>query len=101
MVNFNIDEKRLIVAILIAIMEADEIIDSHETDFLDHIISSFGMREDELDSIDELDINQMVSDFKTFESDKKRTAIDLFLKMAKCDGYADPRELEIIARLGS
>ena len=43
MIEFNIDEKRIIIAILITIMEADGIIDPHEIDYLDSIILSFGM----------------------------------------------------------
>lgn len=100
MTNYSIDEKRIIVAILVAIMEADGIIDPHETDFLDNIISSFDMTQDDLDSIDEFDFNEIIADFKRFDELKKSTAITIFLDMAKCDGYADPRELKIIESLG-
>ncbi len=100
MIEFSIEEKRIIIAILIAIMEADRIIDSHETDFLDDIIKSFKMSEAEMDTIDELDINQVICAFKRLDVDKKHAALVLFLDMAKCDGYVDPRELEIIKRLG-
>lgn len=99
MIEFNIDEKRIVVAILMAIMEADGIIDSHEIDYLDSVILSFGMSESELDAIDELDFNHIVSEFKKFDTPKKDKASLLFLEMAKCDGYADPRELEIISNL--
>lgn len=100
MINYNIDEKRIIVAILIAIMEADGIIDPHETDFLDNIISSFEMNEDNLDSIDEFDFNEIIANFKKFDEQKKSNAISIFIDMAKCDGFADPRELKIIESLG-
>lgn len=33
---------------------------------------------------------------KTMPEDKKEEARQIFIGMAKCDGYADPRELEII-----
>lgn len=101
MINYNIDEKRIIVAILIAIMEADGIIDPHETDFLDNIISSFEMNEDNLDSIDEFDFNEIIANFKKFDEQKKSNAISIFIDMAKCDGFADPRELKIIESLGN
>lgn len=101
MINYTIDEKRIIVAILIAIMEADGIIDPHETDFLDNIISSFGMNEDNLDSIDEFDFNEIIANFKKFDEQKKSNAISIFIDMAKCDGFADPRELKIIESLGN
>lgn len=99
--EFNIDEKRIIIAILITIMEADGIIDPHEIDYLDSIILSFGMSELELDTIDELDFNHILSVFKNFDASKKDKASLLFQEMAKCDGYADPRELEIISKLCS
>lgn len=99
MIKFNINEKRIIVAILIAIMEADGIIDPHETDYLDDVMLSLGVTEPELDSIDELDFSLVISDFKKFDASKKEVAYKLFIDMAKCDGYADPRELKIIEQL--
>lgn len=101
MVNYNKDEKRIIVAILVAIMEADGIIDPHEIDFLDNIITSFGMTEDDMDSMDEFDFNEIIVNFKKFDEQKKADAIVIFVDMAKCDGYADPRELKIIESLGA
>lgn len=100
MINYNIDEKRIIVAILVSIMEADGIIDPHETDFLDNIISSFDMTEDDMDSIDEFDFNEIINSFRKFDESKRNEAISIFVAMAKCDGYADPRELKIIEALG-
>lgn len=93
-------EKQVIIVILIAIMEADYMIDPREIDYLDNVISSYDISESELDAIGELDFNQIVSDFKTFEDSKKKEAISLFTEMAKCDGYVDPRELKIISLLG-
>jgi len=99
MIEFNIYEKRIVIAILIAIMEADGIIDPYETNYLDNIISSFEMSESDLDSLDELDFNLIISDFKKFDVAKKKAAVKFFLDMANCDGYADSRELEIINSL--
>lgn len=99
MSEFNLEEKQIVIAILIAIMEADGIFDPHETDYLDSVISLFNMSEVELDSIDEFDFNLIVSDFKRFDVRKKELAKSMFIEMAKCDGYADPRELEIIDKL--
>lgn len=99
--EYNTDEKRIIIAILIAIMEADGIIDPHEIDYLDSVILSLRMSEAELDTIDELDFNHIVSEFKKFDACKKIKASSLFMEMAKCDGYADPRELKIINQLSN
>lgn len=100
MIEYNIEEKRIIVSILIAIMEADGVIDPHETDFLDTILLSLGMSELGLDSIDELDFNMVIAEFKKFSNPKKEQAKKWFMGMAECDGCSDPRELEIINRLG-
>lgn len=100
MIEFNLEEKQIVIAILIAIMEADGVIDHHETDYLDNVISLLNISEVELDSIDELDFNVIISDFKRFSVTKKKLAKSMFLEMAKCDGYADPRELEIINQIG-
>ena len=97
--NFTSEEQRIIVAILIAIMEADGIIDPHETEFLDNVIKQFHLSQDELDQISEFDINLVMQNFKKFDKEKKETAIALFVGMAKCDGFADPRELRIIENL--
>ena len=99
MTNLNIAEKRIIFAILIAIMEADGIIDPYETEFLDNIFASFGMKDTDLDSIDELDITETINEFRLFSTDKKDYAIDIFMDMAKCDGFVDPREMKIIDTL--
>lgn len=100
MTEFNQYEKRIIIAIMIAIMEADGVIDHHETEYLDRVISDFNMSDTELDTLDELDFNQAVADYKLFDSSKKEKAGAMFMAMARCDGYADPRELNIIKSLG-
>lgn len=100
MTDFTGYEQRIIIAILIAIMEADGIIDPHETDFLDNIIKEFNMTQEELDQISEYDFNLVIENFKGFNSVKKEKAKTLFLDMAKCDGYVHPDELKIINNLG-
>lgn len=98
--EFTPYEQRIIVAILIAIMEADGIIDPNETNFLNEIIGFFQMPQEELDQISEYDLNLVIQDYKKFERRKKEAAVKLFIDMAKCDGYAHPKELEIINALG-
>lgn len=93
-------EKQIIMAILIAIMEADGIIDPRETAYLDEIITVFRLTPEDMDQIYEADFNQMAAHFRTFSADKKRYGIELFNGMALSDAYADPRELNIIAALG-
>jgi uncharacterized tellurite resistance protein B-like protein len=98
--KFNIHEKKIIIAILIAIMYADGVIHPNETEYLDSVINAFGLNLNDLDCIDDWDFSLIKKEFKSFNDDKKRTAINMFLEMSKCDGYADPREIEIIKNLG-
>lgn len=97
---YNSDEKKTVIAILIAIMEADGIIDPNETEFLDRIISDFEMSESEIDGMDDIDFNLVLKKFDKFSPAKKSECRQIFLDMAKCDGFADPRELKIIESLG-
>ena len=97
---FNSTEQKIIVAILIAIMEADSVIMPVETKFLDSVIESFNMSLVDLDQIDEIDINIAYKLFGKFESSKKEAARELFKKMAECDGFIDPRELQILMKFG-
>lgn len=94
-------EKITIIAILIAIMEADGVIDPHETDFLNDIISDFDLSESELEQTVEMDFSLVINEFKQFSIDKRTKSKELFINMAKCDGYADERELKIINQLFS
>lgn len=94
-------EKITIVAILIAIMEADGIIDPHETDFLNDVITDFELTESELEQTVEMDLTLVINEFKQFDKYKKLDSKELFINMAKCDGYADERELKIINQLFS
>ena len=98
---YSEDEKRTIVAILILIMEADGIIDPHETKFLERIIDSFDLSYDDIDQMDDCDFNTIIDKFSNFDEAKKDDSREIFMEMAKCDGYADPRELKIIADLGN
>ena len=98
--EFTEYEQRIIVAILIAIMEADGIIDPSETVFLDNIIKEFRMTQKELDQISEFDFNLVIQDYRNLDREKKEAALKLFIGMSKCDGFAHPKELEIINALG-
>lgn len=97
--EFSSAEKRIVMAILIAVMEADGIIDPREEAYLESVIESFGITEGDLDQIDELDFNFVIDRFQEFDREKKEKAIQMFLLMAESDDYSDPRELKIIQNL--
>lgn len=96
---FSKQEKYAIISVLIKIMEADGIIDPHEVEFLDRILIDLHISEPEMEIIQEYNLGQDVAIIKQLSIEKLNAAKILFMNMAKCDGYADPRELRIINSL--
>lgn len=80
-------------------MEADGIIDSHEVEFLDGVLVDLHISEPEMEIIQEYNLGQDIAIIKQLSLEKLEAAKLLFLNMAKCDGFADPRELQIINSL--
>lgn len=98
-VMFSKQEKYAIVSVLIKIMEADGIIDPHEIEFLDGVLVDLHISEQEMENIQEYDFGQDIAIIKQLSNEKLNSAKELFINMAKCDGYADQRELQIINTL--
>lgn len=96
---FSKQEKYAIISVLIKIMEADGIIDPHEVEFLDSVLVDMHISEPEIEFIQEYNLGQDVAIIKQLSIEKLDAAKMLFLNMAKCDGYADPRELQLIDSL--
>lgn len=94
--DFTKSEQHAIVSVLIAIMEADGVIHPNETLYLNDILSRFAITESEIENIPSFDPVTTTLALKSMPENKRIMARQLFLDMAKCDGYADPRELEII-----
>lgn len=88
-----------VISIFIKIMEADGIIDPHEINFINEVLKVFHISEQEMELIDSFDIPKSVSELKVLDANTKETIVRLFVGMAECDGYADPRELDIIYHL--
>lgn len=101
MKEFSSKEQLLIVSILIAIMEADGVIDPHETEYLDDVITTFGLTEKEITQMDEFDLSFMIEEVRQFDTEKRNRAKSMFLHMAGCDGFTHPKELDIINSLFS
>ena len=98
-IQYTKTEQYAIVSILILIMEADSVIDPNEIRFLNEMLEKYEITEQEFDIINSLDFNKSREILKGMNNDSLREAKNLFTNMAKCDGYADPRELEIIEKL--
>lgn len=89
-----------IICILIKIMEADGVIDPNEVKFIDEVLRDFNISENEMENIDSYDVRQSILILEGLDQNTKLAIKQMFVDMAKCDGYADPRELEIIESLG-
>lgn len=98
-VIFNKQERFAIVSVLIRIMEADGIIDPREVKFMDGVLADLHISEREMEIIQEYDLGQDIAIIKQLSDEKLIAAKELFINMAKCDGYADPRELQIISTI--
>lgn len=88
-----------VISILIKIMEADGIIDPNEIRFMNQVLEEFQISEQEMELIDSVDILKSVSTLRGINAAIKDAVLKLFVGMAECDGYADPRELEVIRNL--
>lgn len=95
----SLSEKRTIYQILTLIMKADSILDPAEVSFLDKVFEDFNLSVDEFDHMEDLEFDSLVSAYSSFSAEKKRYAKKLFLEMAACDGFVDPRETAIINQL--
>lgn len=94
--ELSLGEKRIIYQILIQIMNADLINQPEEIDFLNEVFNEFELTIDEFDHMDDIDLDYLRKEFSHFSKEKKQYAIDLFTRMAQCDGYVDSRETNLI-----
>ena len=98
MINLTILEKRIIFRILNLIMKADFVINPTEVEFLDMIFDSFQMEFSEFDHMEDVELEELINGFSLFPAETKEYAKKLFMEMAECDGYVDPREAKLIER---
>ena len=94
--DFNKSEQHAIVSVLIAIMEADGVIHPNETSYMNKVLSAFSMLESEIEEIPMFDPVATPMTLKMMTEKKKEGARKIFVGMAECDGYTDPREIKII-----
>jgi len=99
MPTFNLAEKRIIFQILTLIMKADSILNPAEVEYLDKVFSDFGLNTNEFDHIEEVSIEELLSNFTRFTDEKKYYAKQLFIGMAESDGYVHPSEAAIINQI--
>lgn len=97
--EMTLNTKRTIFYILVLIMKADLVCRKEEIAFLDKVFNDFGLSVDEFDHMEGIDFDYLKKEFSTFPDEHKQYAKQLFVEMANCDGFADPREMEIINKL--
>lgn len=96
MVNLTLSEKRIIFRLLNLIMKADLIINPAEVEYVDKIFDSFQLELSEFDHMEDVELEELITGFSFFSNETKEYAKKLFMEMAECDGYVDPREMELI-----
>ena len=94
--NLTISEKRIIFRILNLIMKADFVINPAEVEYLDKIFGMFELELNEFDHMEDVELEELIKGYSQFNTDTKEYAKKLFMQMAECDGYVDPRELVLI-----
>lgn len=94
--NLTLDDKRTLFQILNLIMKADLVVKQEEVKFLDSVFNEFGLSLDEFDHMDDIDTDYLKKQFAHFTNQQKQYAKKLFLQMARCDGFVDPREMDTI-----
>ena len=77
-------------------MKADFVINPAEVEYLDNIFNSFQLELSEFDHMEDVELGELINGFSFFSDETKEYAKKLFLEMAECDGYVDPREMELI-----
>ena len=80
-------------------MRADFIIKPAEIEFLDKVFKRFELDLSEFDHMEDLEIEELFDIYSSFSSETKEYAKKLFIEMAECDGFVDPREMTIINKL--
>ena len=77
-------------------MKADLIINPAEVEYVDKIFDSFQLELSEFDHMEDVELEELITGFSFFSNETKEYAKKLFMEMAECDGYVDPREMELI-----
>ena len=96
MSNLTISEKRIIFTTLSLIMKADFVINPVEVEYLDKVFCLFELELSEFDHMEYVEIEELKTGFSLFATETKDYAKKLFMEMAECDGYVDPREIDVI-----
>ncbi len=97
--EFTVNEKYAIVAILELIMRADAVVHPKEVAFMDQVMQQLDISIHDLDHMEMTDFHSIRETLHAMASPQQETAKEWFLKMAEADGSIDPREQDVINRI--
>lgn len=96
---FSEQEKRTILHLLTLIMEADSVVHPKEVEYIKSVMKNFGLSSAEFDHMDMLDFAVIKKEYSMMNKEKQDIAKEIFLNMAKVDGYVHCNERDIINSL--
>ncbi len=99
MQDYTTKEKAAIINLLSLIMEADNIIDPKEVEYMDKVLSDMHVTPLDLDKMENKDIEFNKNVYNEMSLNKRQEAMSMFKHMAAVDGNVDPREMDIIKYL--
>ena len=99
MKELSTNEKYAIVSILYQIMNADGIVHPKEEEFMNKVYVELGINVNDIEEIANMNDIQAENIIRSMSSSPKAYAQSLFISMAECDGYVDPKETAIIEQL--
>lgn len=99
MTQFSINEKYAIITILSQIMNADGIIHPKEEEYMNNVYVKLGITIGDLENMTNMDEIQAMLIVNDMQSTQKQHVKNIFISMAKADGFIHPLETNIIEKI--
>lgn len=99
MIQLTIQQKYAIVAILTQIMNADGVIHPQEEEYMDKVYMELGITIGDIEDMTNIDEFQAKQIVREMSEQQRLYSQNLFVSMAKSDGYFHPKELAIIEKV--
>lgn len=99
MIQLTIQQKYAIVTILTQIMNADGVIHPKEEEYMDKVYMELEIKIGDIEDMTNIDEFQAKQIVREMPEEQRLFAQNLFISMAKSDGYYHPKESAIIKQL--
>lgn len=99
MIQLTIQQKYAIVAILTQIMNADGVIHPKEEEYLDKVYVELGIKIGDIEDMTNMDGIQAKQIVREMSEEQRQYSKNLFVSMAKSDGFFHPKESAIIKQI--